>query len=95
MVDPRKFKSVPGRKSGVADCQWLQQLHTDGLLAAAFRPSDGTYGGQTSVLRADLWHRGLLVEFVAEHIRHMQKEVTQMNLKQEKCLSEIPASWGC
>ena len=38
LVDPRKLKSVPGRKSDVQDCQWLQQLHTFGLLAAAFRP---------------------------------------------------------
>jgi len=44
LVDPRKFKSVPGRKSDVADCQWLQQLHTDGLLAAAFRQDDTSVG---------------------------------------------------
>src|SRR5262245_56803476 len=38
LVDPRKLKSVPGRKTDVVDCQWLQQLHTFGLLSAAFRP---------------------------------------------------------
>ena len=37
-VDPRRIKNVPGRKSDVLDCQWLQQLHTYGLLSAAFRP---------------------------------------------------------
>lgn len=42
LVDPRKRKSVPGRKSDVADCQWLRQLHTYGLLAAAFRPDEQT-----------------------------------------------------
>ena len=40
LVDPRQLKHVPGRKTDVLDCQWLQQLHTFGLLAAAFRPDD-------------------------------------------------------
>ena len=38
LVDPRGIKNVPGRKTGVVDCQWLQQLHTYGLLSGAFRP---------------------------------------------------------
>ena len=38
LVDARQLKRVPGRKSDVLDCQWLQQLHTFGLLAGAFRP---------------------------------------------------------
>ncbi len=89
LVDPRKLKTVPGRKSDVADCQWLQQLHTYGLLAAAFRPDD-----QTCVLRAYLRQRALLVEQAAEHIRHMQKAMTQMNLKLEKVLSDITGVTG-
>ena len=89
LVDPRKLKSVPGRKSDVADCQWLQQLHTYGLLAAAFRPDE-----QTCVLRAYLRQRATLVEFSAEHIRHMQKAMTQMNLKLEKVLSDITGVTG-
>src|SRR5258708_2050058 len=47
LVDPRNLKSVPGRKSDVQDCQWLPQLHTFGLLAAAFPPDEPTF-----VLRA-------------------------------------------
>ena len=38
LVDPRRLKSVPSRKTDVVDCQWLQQLHTYGLLSGAFRP---------------------------------------------------------
>ena len=38
LVDPRRIKNVPGRKTDVLDCQWLQQLHTYGLLSGAFRP---------------------------------------------------------
>ena len=38
LVNPRRIKNVPGRKTDVLDCQWLQQLHTYGLLSGAFRP---------------------------------------------------------
>lgn len=89
LVDPRKLKSVPGRKSDVIDCQWLRQLHTYGLLAAAFRPDE-----QTAVLRAYLRQRATLVEFSAQHILHMQKALTQMNLKLEKVLSDITGLTG-
>ncbi|HUQ72138.1 MAG TPA: IS110 family transposase [Planctomycetaceae bacterium] len=89
LVDPRKLKSVPGRKSDVQDCQWLQQLHVFGLLAAAFRPDE-----QTCVLRAYLRQRALLVEQAAQHIQHMQKSLTQMNLKLDKVLSDITGVTG-
>src|SRR5262245_62939462 len=52
LVDPRQLKRVPGRKTDVLDCQWIQQLHTFGLLAAAFRPED-----QICVLRSYLRQR--------------------------------------
>ena len=42
LVDPRRIKNVSGRKTDVLDCQWLQQLHTYGLLSGAFRPEDET-----------------------------------------------------
>lgn len=89
LVDPRKMRSVPGRKSDVQDCQWIQQLHTIGLLAAAFRPDD-----QTCVLRAYLRQRSLLVEESARHIQHMQKSMEQMNVKLEKVLSDITGVTG-
>jgi transposase len=89
LVDPRHLKSVPGRKSDVQDCQWLQQLHTFGLLGAAFRPDD-----QICVLRAYLRQRALLVEQGAQHIQHMQKALTQMNLKLDKVLSDITGVTG-
>jgi len=68
LVDARQVKNVPGRKSDVLDCQWLQQLHTYGLLAAAFRPPD-----EVCVLRGYLRQREMLVESSAMHIQHMQK----------------------
>ena len=89
LVDPRKLKAVPGRKSDVQDCQWLQQLHTFGLLAAAFRPDE-----PICVLRAYLRQRALLVEQGAQRIQHMQKSLTQMNLKLDRVLSDITGVTG-
>jgi len=89
LVDPRKLKTVPGRKSDVQDCQWLQQMHTFGLFAAAFRPDE-----QTCVLRAYLRQRGLLVEEASRHIQRMQKSLQQMNVKLEKVLSDITGLTG-
>jgi transposase len=40
LVNSQHVKHVPGRKSDVADCQWLQYLHTVGLLRGSFRPED-------------------------------------------------------
>src|SRR5258708_30919870 len=54
LVDPRRIKNVPGRKTDVVDCQWLQQLHTFGLLSAAFRPPE-----EGAVLPSYLRHRAL------------------------------------
>jgi len=66
LVDPRQLKNVPGRRSDVLDCQWIQQLHTFGLLAAAFRPEDQIY-----VLRSYLRQRAMLVTYASHHIQHV------------------------
>jgi transposase len=62
LVDARQVKHVPGRKSDVQDCQWLQQLHTYGLLRAAFRPEDAICR-----LRTLQRHRKGLVELTITH----------------------------
>ena len=66
LVDPRRIKNVPGRKSDVLDCQWLQQLHTYGLLSAAFRPE-----ADIRRLRSYLRQRAMLVEYAGQHVQHM------------------------
>ena len=63
LVDPRRIKNVPGRKSDVADCQWLQQLHTHGLLSGAFRPEE-----DIRRLRSYLRQRAMLVEHAVQHV---------------------------
>ena len=89
LVDPRKLKSVPGRKTDVADSQWLQQLHTYGLLASAFRPD-----GQIRQLRSYLRQRSMLIEYASHHIQHMQKALTQMNIKLQHVISDITGKTG-
>jgi transposase len=66
LVDARKVKNVSGRKSDVLDCQWLQQLHTYGLLSGAFGPAD-----QICALRAYVRQRAMLVSYAAAHVQHM------------------------
>ena len=89
LVDPRRIKNVPGRKSDVLDCQWLQQLHTYGLLSAAFRPEADIRG-----LRSYLRQRAILVEYAAQHVQHMQKALTQMNVKLHQVISDIAGKTG-
>lgn len=75
LVDAHHVKQVSGRKTDISDCQWLQQLHTFGLLRGAYRPSD-----ELCALRSLVGQRGMLVEQRTTHIQHMQKALMQMNL---------------
>ena len=84
LVDPRRIKNVPGRKSDVLDCQWLQRLHTYGLLSGAFRPEV-----EIRRLRSYQRQRAMLVEYASHHIQHMQKALTQMNVKLQHVISDI------
>ena len=89
LVDPRRIKNVPGRKTDVLDCQWLQQLHTYGLLSGAFRPE-----GEIRRLRSYLRQRAMLVEYASHHVQHMQKALTQMNVKLQHVISDITGKTG-
>jgi len=89
LVDPRRLKSVPGRKTDYVDCQWLQELHTFGLLTGAFRPVE-----EVVVLRSYLRQRGMLVEYASHHIQHIQKALQQMNIKLDKVLSDVTGMTG-
>jgi len=89
LVNAHHVRHVPGRKSDVIDCQWLQYLHSVGLLRASFRPED-----RVCVIRSLLRHRDTLVEMAAAHIQHMQKALTQMNLQIHHVLSDITGQSG-
>jgi transposase len=89
LVDPRRLKHVAGRKTDVVDCQWLQQLHTFGLLSGAFRPVE-----EVAVLRSYLRQRAMLVEYASHHIQHIQKALQQMNIKLDKVISDVTGLTG-
>ncbi len=90
LVDPQQVQKIKGRpKSDRHDCQWIQRLHTFGLLAGAFRPAD-----QICVLRSYLRQRAMLLTSAAQHIQHMQKALTQMNLKLQHVVSDITGVTG-
>jgi transposase len=89
LVDAHHVKNVPGRKSDVMDCQWLQELHTYGLLSSAFIPDK-----DVGYLRT-LWrHRSSLVECCARQIHLMQKSLDLMNLHLHKVLADITGVTG-
>ena len=75
LVNARHVKNVPGRKTDVSDAQWLQYLHSVGLLRGSFRPPQ-----EICALRSISRHRERLLEIGAVHIQHMQKALDQMNL---------------
>jgi len=89
LVNARHAKSVPGRKSDVQDCRWLQRLHTFGLLQGSFRPNDAI-----CVLRSYLRHRETLVQEATAHVQRMQKALTQMNILLHKVISDITGTTG-
>jgi transposase len=89
LVDARHVKNVSGRKSDILDCQWIQQLHTYGLLAGAFRPPD-----EICVLRSYLRQREMLIQTSSMHIQHMQKALQQMNILLHNVVSDITGVTG-
>jgi len=89
LVNPRHVKNVPGRKSDVMDCQWLQYLHSVGLLRGAFRPAAEVRG-----VRA-LWRqRDALVRHCGWHIQHIHKALDQMNLQIHHVIADITGLSG-
>jgi hypothetical protein len=89
LVNARNMKGVPGRKSDVQDCQWIQKLHSVGLLTNSFRPD-----GEMCALRAYLRHRADLLDHRTSHIQHMQKAFQQMNIQLPQVLSDITGVTG-
>lgn len=89
LVNTRAVKNVPGRKSDVLDCQWLQQLMTYGLLRGAYRPQESV-----CVVRAVVRHRETLLQEQSRQIQRMQKALTQMNLQLAEVLSDVMGATG-
>ncbi len=79
----------PGRRTDVSDCQWLQFLHSVGLLRASYRPEQ-----EVCAVRSLLRHRESLVQMAATHVSHMQKALDQMNLQLHHVISDITGQTG-
>ena len=89
LVNARHVKNVPGRKTDVQDCQWLQYLHSVGLLRGSFRPSQDICS-----IRSLLRHRDTMVKSASSHVQHIQKSLTQMNLQIHNVISDIVGITG-
>lgn len=89
LVNAQHVHHVPGRKSDVLDCQWLQYLHSVGLLKASFRPDQAV-----CEIRSLMRHRENLVQMACVHIQHMHKSLDQMNLQIHHVISDITGVTG-
>ncbi|WP_198949824.1 IS110 family transposase [Synechococcus sp. 1G10] len=84
LVNARHAKNVPGRKTDISDAQWLQQLHSYGLVRASFQPDPCI-----AKLRAYFRQRDVLVRYRSSHQQHMQKALMQMNLQLHHVVKDI------
>lgn len=84
VVNARYAKNVPGRKTNINDPQWLQKLHSHGLLRASFLPDE-----QLAALRSYVRQRDMLVRRRASHNQHAQKALMQMNLQLHHVVAHI------
>ena len=89
LTNPRNMKNVPGKRTDFHECQWIQYLHSMGLLHAAFRPD-----ADVCAVRSLMRHRNDLVEMASQHVQHMQKALTQMNVQFQHVISDITGLTG-
>jgi transposase len=89
LVNARHLKHVPGRKTDVKDCQWLQQLHSYGLLNGSFRPIQ-----DICALRSFMRQRQNLVQSCGREVQHMQKALQQMNVHLHHAVADLAGATG-
>ena len=89
LVHASHIKNLAAQKTDVLDCQWIQQLHSYGLLRGAFRPDDTILP-----LRAYMRQRANLIRIAGTHIQHMQKALDQMNILLHRVVSDITGLTG-
>ena len=89
LVNPKKFRMVPGRKTDVLDCQWLQTLHLYGLITGSFHPEE-----KIAELRSYMRERGRIIKDRGRYVCRMQKALTKMNLLLHNVLDDIMGKTG-
>ena len=82
-------KNIKGRKTDVQDCQWIQKLHTIGLLSGSFLPDEAT-----EQLRTYCRHRSNLIDYAADTTRKMQKYLRLLNLRLDIVVNDITGLTG-
>ena len=89
LVNSRQIAHVPGRKTDMIDCQWIQLLHACGLLRGSLRPDD-----DICCLRALIRERNTIVDQRSDWVRRMQKSLDQMNVCVHHAVSDITGYTG-
>lgn len=89
LVNARHIKNVPGRKTDVIDCQWIQQLHSYGLLRGSFRPKN-----KILQMRTFMRQRSTLIQYQSSHILHIQKTLSLMNIQLKNAIRDITGVTG-
>jgi transposase len=91
VVDTRQLARVPGRnkKTDPVDCEWIQRLHSCGLLRGSFRPPE-----EICMLRTLVRDKGILVAESGDWIRRMQKSLDQMNVRVHRAVSDLDGVTG-
>ena len=90
LVDTRQVGRVPGRtKTDRRDCEWIQRLHSCGLLRGAFRP-----GEQVCMLRTLVRDKGTLIAERADWVRRMQKTLDHMNVRVHRAVADVDGATG-
>lgn len=89
LANAHHVKNVPGRKTDVSDAEWLQRLHTYGLLNGSFRPAD-----HVVKLRSYIRHRSSLMQRGADQLNYAQKALEQLNIKLGHVVSDISGLTG-
>jgi transposase len=89
LVNARQLHNVPGRKTDFHDCQWIQLLHSCGLLRGSFRPGD-------AIVTMRAIHRQLanLVEERTRCVLWMQKALDQMNVQVHRAVTDLTGTTG-
>lgn len=89
LVNARQLRHVPGRKTDMLDCQWLQMLHACGLLRGSFRPEE-----RICALRSLMRECANLIQERTRAVQRMQKALDQMNVQVHRAVSDITGTTG-
>jgi hypothetical protein len=89
LVNAKHIKNVPGRKTDVLDCQWIQQLHSYGLLRGSFRPKE-----KILRMRTLMRHRSMLIDYASSHVLHIQKALSLMNIQLKNVIRDVMGTTG-